>query len=72
MRSRALISLLLLLGCATAPDKVHVAHGQLFRGRTALTPRFAAIDSFDVSLDRREVVFSAKRTTNFDVGLVSL
>lgn len=53
-------------------DAVRVADNQLFRGSTALTPRFAAIDSFDVSRDRREVVFSAKRTTNFDVGLVSL
>ena len=61
------------MGCATAsPDKVHVIHNQLFRGKTALTPRFAAIDSFDVSLERREVVFSAKRANNFDVGLVSL
>lgn len=61
------------MGCATAsPDTVHVAHNQLFHGKTALTPRFAAIDSFDVSLQRREVVFSAKRANNFDVGLVSL
>ncbi len=72
MRSGAFLGFLLLLGCATASDTVHVARNQLFRGRTALTPRFAAIDSFDVSLDRREVVFSAKRTTSFDVGLVSL
>lgn len=38
-----------------------------------LTPPFAAIDSFDVSADRREVVFSAKRKErgNFDIGLVS-
>jgi hypothetical protein len=41
-------------------------------GEKALTPAFAAIQSFDVSLERREVVFSAKRTDNFDVGLVSL
>ena len=61
------------MACVTAsPDAVHVVNGQLFRGRTALTPRFAAIDSFDVSLERREVIFSAKRTDNFDVGLVSL
>lgn len=30
------------------------------------------IQSFDVSLDRREVVFSAKRKDKFDIGLVSL
>jgi hypothetical protein len=67
-----LLGLLFLLGCATRPDVVHVVDRQLFRGKTALTPRFAAIDSFDVSLDRREVVFSAKRGKSFDVGLVSL
>jgi len=67
------LGFLFLVACATAPpDAVHVAKGQLFRGQKALTPRFAAIDSFDVSLERREVVFSAKRTDNFDVGLVSL
>lgn len=61
------------MSCATTPlDTVRIVDNQLFRGRTALTPRFAAIDSFDVSRDRREVVFSAKRTTNFDIGLVSL
>lgn len=61
------------MACATVPpDKVHVVNGQLFRGGTALTPRFAAIDSFDVSAERREIVFSAKRTASFDVGLVSL
>src|SRR6478672_5626112 len=73
MRAKALLGFLFLVGCATVPpDQVRIADGQLFRGRTALTPRFAAIDSFDVSQGRREVVFSAKRTTNFDVGLVSL
>ena len=73
MRLRSLLGFLFLVGCATTPpDKVQVTRNQLFRGKTALTPRFAAIDSFDVSLDRREVVFSAKRANNFDVGLVSL
>lgn len=37
-----------------------------------LTPEFAAIDSFDVNLERREVVLSAKRDKSFDIGLVSL
>src|SRR3954462_8041072 len=45
---------------------------QLFSGNKALTPKFAAIDSFDLSLERKEVVFSAKRKDNFDVGLVSM
>lgn len=45
---------------------------RLFRDDMALTPPFAAIESFDVSFERREVVFSARRTSNFDIGLVSL
>ena len=49
-----------------------VSNDQLFRGTKALTPRFVAIDSFDLSLERKEIVFSAKRNNNFDVGLVSM
>jgi len=45
---------------------------QLFNGSKALTPKFAAIDSFDVSFERKEVVFSAKRRDSFDIGLVSM
>jgi hypothetical protein len=37
-----------------------------------LTPDFLAIDSFDVSAERKEVIFSAKRKDNFDIGLVSI
>jgi hypothetical protein len=44
---------------------------KIVRGTKELTPAFAAVDSYDVSLERGEVVFSAKRTDNFDVGLVS-
>ena len=51
---------------------VHIAGNRIVNGDKALTPEFVAIDSFDVSLDRKEVVFSAKRKDNFDVGLVSL
>lgn len=46
--------------------------GKLVVERKELTPKFAAIQSFDVSLERREIVFSAKRADNFDIGLVSL
>jgi hypothetical protein len=53
-------------------SNVRVEEGKLFAGDKALTPRFAAIQSFDVSLERREVAFSAQRGSNFDVGLVSL
>jgi hypothetical protein len=45
---------------------------RLYRGSVPLTPSYRQIESFDVSLDRREIVFSAKRESNFDVGLVSL
>jgi hypothetical protein len=51
---------------------VRIADGKLFVGDKALTPQFREIDSFDVSLERREIVFSAKREDNFDAGLVSL
>src|SRR2546421_460714 len=44
---------------------------RLVRENEALTPEFAAIDSFSVSAERGEVAFSAKRKDNFDVGLVS-
>jgi hypothetical protein len=62
------------VACAPAQKlaAIHVAGNRLFNGTTPLTPPFAAIDSFDVSLERKEVVFSAKRTSNFDVGLVSI
>src|SRR3954465_1779563 len=51
---------------------VRTWENQLFNGSKALTPKFAAIDSFDVSFARKEVVFSAKRKDNFDIGLVSM
>lgn len=45
---------------------------RLFRGDVALTPVYEEIESFDVSLDRGEVIFSARRDANFDVGLVAI
>jgi hypothetical protein len=48
------------------------AGSKLVRGGKDLTPTFLAIDSYDVSAERKEVVFSAKRKDNFDVGLVSV
>ncbi len=58
--------------CAEKPKSdVRVAAGRIYNGERGLTPQFAAIQSFDVSLDRGEVVFSARRGDNFDVGLVS-
>ncbi len=52
---------------------VKTAAGEkLVNGEKELTPPFLAIDSFDVSEARKEIVFSAKRKDNFDVGLVSV
>jgi hypothetical protein len=51
---------------------IYVSENRLFNGTKPLTPPFAAIDSYDVSMERKEIVFSAKRTNNFDVGLVSI
>lgn len=44
---------------------------KLVNGDKDLTPEFPAIDSFDLNVARQEIVFSAKRGTNFDVGLVA-
>jgi hypothetical protein len=57
---------------AKAQSTVHVAENRIVNGTKGLTPAFSAIDSFDVSLDRKEVVFSARRKDNFDIGLVSM
>jgi hypothetical protein len=46
--------------------------GKLVAGGKVLTPQFKAIQSFEVSNERGEVVFSARRAGNFDIGLVSL
>jgi hypothetical protein len=51
---------------------VHVVGNRIFEGSKPLTPEFAAIDSYDVSLERKEVVFSARRKDNFDIGLVAI
>lgn len=54
------------------PSVVVVADGKLTAAGKVLTPQFRAIDSFDVSMERREIVFSARRGDNFDAALVSL
>ena len=51
---------------------IHVSEHRLFNSSKALTTVFAAIDSYDVSLERKEIVFSAKRKDSFDIGLVSM
>src|SRR6266487_4042891 len=56
------------VSCAEKPKSgVRVVAGKLVNGEKELTPAFPSIQSFDVSLDRGEVVFSAKRDDNFDV-----
>jgi hypothetical protein len=44
---------------------------RLMNGAKALTDPFIDIDSFDVSESRGEIIFSAKRRDDFDIGLVS-
>jgi hypothetical protein len=44
---------------------------KLANGGQLLTEPFAAIDSFDYSESRGEVVFSARRDSGYDIGLVS-
>ena len=60
----------------TSPANVQIVRGadgvRLMRDDVALTPLFTAIESFDISESRREVVFSAKREASFDIGLVTL
>jgi hypothetical protein len=61
------------VACANrATSTVRIADGKLVNNGKDLTPQFAAIESFDVSAERGEVVFSAKRKDNFDIGLVAL
>ena len=62
------------VACAPKPAlaNIRVAENRLFNGSKPLTPAFAAIDSYEVSPAGKEIVFSAKRTNNFDVGLVSM
>ncbi|HKO55175.1 MAG TPA: hypothetical protein VJ276_04810 [Thermoanaerobaculia bacterium] len=59
---------------SSPPEKrshIRLEGNRLYDGEKALTPAYAAVDSFDYSEERREVVFSAKRDDDFDIGLVS-
>ena len=60
-------------GLRASPIRVErTAEGErLTNDGKPLTPFFRAIDSFDLSTARKEVIFSAKRENNFDIGLVS-
>src|SRR6185436_6161380 len=50
---------------------IRVEGGRLFNADKPITDAFAAIDSFDYSASRGEVVFSARRDAGFDVGLAA-
>lgn len=57
----------------TAPKGSIVAtNNAIANGLKLLTEPFQAIDSFDLSDSRGEVVFSAKRDGDFDIGLVAV
>jgi hypothetical protein len=53
------------------PTHLTVVNGQLMNGSKPVTDRFQAIQSFDVSEARGEVIFSAKKNDNFDIGIAS-
>jgi hypothetical protein len=55
-----------------APSGVRVRANAIERDGQILTTAFRAIESLAVSVERKEIVFSAKRAGNFDVGLVSM
>lgn len=54
-----------------AAGPVRVEGNRLVRDGKPLTEVFAAIDSFDYSESRDEVVFSARRDAGFDIGLAA-
>lgn len=50
---------------------IRVEGNRLYRGEKAITEAFAAIDSFDYSTSRDEVIFSAKKEGGYDIGLAA-
>lgn len=53
------------------PGVIRVVNNRLVNGEKPITAAFAAVESFDVSESRGEVVFSAKRDASFDIGLAA-
>ena len=45
---------------------------RLVRAGKDLTPSYPEIGSFEISSERKEIAFSARRKDNFDIGLVSI
>ena len=54
-----------------AAGPVAVENNRLVRDGKRITEQFAAIESFDFSESRDEVIFSARRDQGFDVGLAA-
>lgn len=55
----------------TSTGPIRVEGGRLLNAEKPVTEAFPAIDSFDYSASRAEVVFSAKRDAGFDIGLAA-
>lgn len=54
-----------------ADGPIRLENNRLYRDRKPVTEAFAAIDSFDYSESRDEVIFSAKKDASFDIGLAA-
>jgi hypothetical protein len=54
-----------------ADGPIRLENGRLWRDGKPVTDAFAAIDSFDYSESRDEVIFSAKKDAGFDIGLAA-
>ena len=55
----------------TTDGPIRLQLNQLWRDNKAITETFPAIDSFDYSESRDEVIFSAKKDASFDIGLAA-
>ncbi len=55
----------------TIDGPIRLQLNSLWRGDKVITETFRAIDSFDYSESRDEVIFSAKKGADFDIGLAA-
>jgi hypothetical protein len=55
-----------------ARSPIRLVGNAIANGEKKLTEEFKAVDSFDLSESRGEVVFSVKRKNDFDIGLVAV
>ena len=60
-----------VLAAPSTDGPIRREDGRLFRDEKPITDAFAAIDSFDYSESRDEVIFSAKKGASFDIGLAA-